>query len=81
MQYFTFLATAQLNSSARDSEEDDDDDNSRLTPGLAPLPSGKFGKVVYVKVYANCRLRRIWFSEGRREGELPWELGLFGIAN
>jgi len=25
------------------------------------LPFGGFGSVSYVRVYANCRLRRIWF--------------------
>lgn len=25
------------------------------------LPSGKFAYVSYVRVYANCRVRRIWF--------------------
>lgn len=25
------------------------------------LPSGKLGSVTYVRVYANCRVRRIWF--------------------
>jgi len=25
------------------------------------LPSGSFSQVSYVRVYANCRLRRIWF--------------------
>jgi hypothetical protein len=25
------------------------------------LPSGSFSEVTYVRVYANCRMRRIWF--------------------
>jgi hypothetical protein len=25
------------------------------------LPSGSFCQVTYVRIYANCRLRRIWF--------------------
>ncbi|KAI5122634.1 hypothetical protein M0805_008720 [Coniferiporia weirii] len=45
----------------------------------ARLPSGAFAKVLYVKVYANCRLRRIWFSEGQR-GVLPWEFGLYSSS-
>jgi hypothetical protein len=28
------------------------------------LPSGPFGQVTYVRIYANCRLRRIWFVSG-----------------
>ncbi|KAL5523219.1 hypothetical protein ACEPAF_1486 [Sanghuangporus sanghuang] len=42
----------------------------------APLPSGGLGKVTYVKVYANCRLRRIWLSDNKR-GALPWEFELY----
>lgn len=25
------------------------------------MPNGQFGSVSYVKIYANCRVRRIWF--------------------
>ncbi|KAI9634138.1 uncharacterized protein MKK02DRAFT_38810 [Dioszegia hungarica] len=27
------------------------------------MPNGQFGSVSYVRVYANCRVRRVWFSE------------------
>lgn len=40
------------------------------------LPSGTLGRVTYVKIFANCRLRRIWFSENKR-GSLPWEFALY----
>jgi hypothetical protein len=35
---------------------------SRLDPvaGIG-IPNDQFGHVTYVRVYANCRLRRIWF--------------------
>ncbi|KAF8307181.1 hypothetical protein DL93DRAFT_152168 [Clavulina sp. PMI_390] len=44
------------------------------------VPAIRFSEVVYVKVYANCRLRRLWFSEEKeREGvRRPWELELYG---
>ncbi|KAI0367637.1 hypothetical protein BV20DRAFT_541853 [Pilatotrama ljubarskyi] len=41
------------------------------------VPSGMYSHVSYVKVYANCRLRRIWFSEGGPQQRLPWEFQLY----
>jgi hypothetical protein len=41
------------------------------------LPSGKHSHVSYVRVYATCRLRRIWFSEGGPSRKLPWEFNLY----
>lgn len=43
----------------------------------AQVPSGKYSHVSYVKVYATCRLRRVWFSEGGPQQRLPWELDLY----
>ncbi|KAG8939778.1 hypothetical protein FRC03_006056 [Tulasnella sp. 419] len=43
-------------------------------------PSSKFESVAYMKVYATCRLRRIWFSKDV-ETDGPhnaWEFGLYG---
>jgi hypothetical protein len=39
----------------------DTDKTKRQKLTEPPLPSGSFGQVTYVRVYANCRLRRIWF--------------------
>ena len=41
------------------------------------LPSGKYSHVSFVKVYANCRLRRVWFSDAGPGQELPWEFQLY----
>jgi len=41
------------------------------------LPSVRFSHVSYVKVYATCRLRRIWFSETDSSQRLPWEFELY----
>ncbi|KAG8938782.1 hypothetical protein FRC03_006909 [Tulasnella sp. 419] len=43
-------------------------------------PSSKFESIAYVKVYATCRLRRIWFSkDGKTDGpHNAWEFGLYG---
>ena len=53
------------------------DDGATITQ---PLPSGAFGKVLYIKVYANCRLRRIWFSNGAPNDRHPWEFDLYGTS-
>ncbi|KAI0739106.1 hypothetical protein C8Q80DRAFT_1275277 [Daedaleopsis nitida] len=45
------------------------------------VPSGTYSHVSYVKVYATCRLRRIWFSEGGPQQRLPWEFQLYAAEN
>ncbi|KAL1672965.1 hypothetical protein EV122DRAFT_223638 [Schizophyllum commune] len=47
-------------------------------PPQVPLPSGTFSHVVYVRVYATCRLRRIWFSQAGPSQKTPWEFDLYG---
>ena len=41
------------------------------------LPSARLSHVSYVKVYATCRLKRIWFSEVDSSQRLPWEFELY----
>ena len=43
-------------------------------------PSGLYSHVSYVRVYATCRLRRIWFSEAGPAQDLPWEFELYSVA-
>lgn len=54
-----------------------DDKSSTMGQGVLAL---RFNSVAYVKVYATCRLRRLWLSEDKeREGvRRPWELELYG---
>ncbi|KAF7360193.1 Cilia-and flagella-associated protein 20 [Mycena venus] len=47
-------------------------------PSAASMPSGSFSHTSYVKVYATCRLRRIWFSQGGPSKKAPWEFELYG---
>ncbi|OCF44640.1 hypothetical protein I317_01527 [Kwoniella heveanensis CBS 569] len=80
---FQHLPRPQRHASASESDDgDDDNDNNSNEEGghkgeegkdrrkrrkVAELPQGGFGTVSYVRVYANCRIRRIWFSaEGER---------------
>ncbi|KAG5654430.1 hypothetical protein H0H81_002619 [Sphagnurus paluster] len=44
------------------------------------VPSGKYAHVAYVRVYATCRLRRVWFSEGGPAQKAPWEFELYGAT-
>ncbi|KAH8084343.1 hypothetical protein BXZ70DRAFT_900422 [Cristinia sonorae] len=53
---------------------------SRTRRRSAQVPGGSYSHTSYVKVYANCRLRRIWFTDaGPGSGQdVPWEFQLFG---
>ncbi|PVF95261.1 hypothetical protein CPB86DRAFT_764371 [Serendipita vermifera] len=44
---------------------------------LGQFPSGAFSHISYVKIYANCRLRRVWLSE-QNGGTWPEEFQLYG---
>ncbi|KJA18415.1 hypothetical protein HYPSUDRAFT_190988 [Hypholoma sublateritium FD-334 SS-4] len=43
------------------------------------LPAGTYAHVSYVRVHANCRLRRIWFGEGDPGQKVPWEFELYAL--
>jgi len=53
----------------------DDEEDMRLQE--IELPSARFSHVSYIKVYATCRLKRIWFSEADSSQRLPWEFELY----
>ncbi|KAJ7061005.1 hypothetical protein C8F01DRAFT_1141561 [Mycena amicta] len=53
-------------------------DGSPISMPATSLPSGAFGHVSFLKVYATCRLRRIWFSQGGPSKQAPWEFELYG---
>ncbi|KAG6885397.1 hypothetical protein C0992_005177 [Termitomyces sp. T32_za158] len=47
--------------------------------GVSALPGGTYAHVAYVRVYATCRLRRIWFTQaGGPRQRVPWEFELYG---
>ncbi|GJE94870.1 hypothetical protein PsYK624_110460 [Phanerochaete sordida] len=64
-----------------DASEDEDYGNQprpRKKARLAGVvPSGTMSHVSYVKVYATCRLRRLWFSQTGATVDLPWEFELY----
>ncbi|KAJ1311856.1 hypothetical protein OPQ81_010317 [Rhizoctonia solani] len=50
-------------------------------PRTAHTPSGDYACMNYLKIYANCRLRRVWLAQTPDEStNQAWEFGLFGIA-
>lgn len=53
----------------------DDEEDARLHE--IELPSARFAHVSFVKIYATCRLKRIWFSEADSSQRLPWEFELY----
>ncbi|EJF57355.1 hypothetical protein DICSQDRAFT_69627 [Dichomitus squalens LYAD-421 SS1] len=67
--------------------DEDDEEPSPFSPannhngGRTQVPSGTLSHVSYVKVYATCRLRRIWFNEGGPQQRLPWEFQLYAADN
>ncbi|KAF8591245.1 hypothetical protein K439DRAFT_990269 [Ramaria rubella] len=50
---------------------------SQRTNPHTPLPSSQFSHIAFVKVYATCRLRRIWFTAEKPDASEPWEFGLY----
>ena len=49
---------------------------------MRPVPSGTFAHVSYIKVYATCRLRRIWLSETwPLDQRVPWEFELYSSTS
>ncbi|KAF9233197.1 hypothetical protein BU15DRAFT_54225 [Melanogaster broomeanus] len=43
-----------------------------------PLPGGAYSHLAFVKIYATCRLRRIWLSDSAPITGAPWEFELYG---
>lgn len=43
-----------------------------------PVPSGTYSHLSYIKIYATCRLRRIWLSDLLPDSQVPWEFELYG---
>lgn len=53
----------------------DEEEDARLNE--VELPNARFSHISYVKVYATCRLKRIWFSEEDSSQRLPREFELY----
>ncbi|EIN08520.1 hypothetical protein PUNSTDRAFT_120840 [Punctularia strigosozonata HHB-11173 SS5] len=80
LPHFSSLARRQSQLDLEDAEEDEilnKVSSTGATRSSASIPVGSYSHVAYVRVYATCRLRRIWFSE-TNTGKTPWELELYG---
>ncbi|KAJ8514643.1 hypothetical protein ONZ45_g7852 [Pleurotus djamor] len=75
------LAARPPSSNDSDDESDHAASEARKT-GNVPLdlPRSGYSHISYVKIYATCRLRRIWFSEGPASQQLPWEFELYSVT-
>ena len=70
-----------------DDDNDDDDDVGERNAAqeiksrsfTAVIPGGIYSHVSYVRVYANCRLKRIWFGDNDPRQNVPWEFELYSI--
>ncbi|KAI6129540.1 hypothetical protein EV401DRAFT_2133293 [Pisolithus croceorrhizus] len=63
---------------------DASDEDGSTDPSNAPspqfLPGGAYAHLTHIKIYATCRLRRIWLSDSPpgTGGPTPWEFELYG---
>lgn len=73
-----FLSASLTREGVRSDSDDlrasDDPHSHSITP---QIPSGTYSHVSYVKVYATCRLRRIWFTDAGASQPLPSEFELY----
>ncbi|KAL0959601.1 hypothetical protein HGRIS_011310 [Hohenbuehelia grisea] len=78
-------STLLLSTQHQQGDQDDSDNDSTAEPGMSHvaqyLPHSRYSHVSYIKIYATCRLRRIWFSEGGPSQRTPWELELYAGAS
>ncbi|TFK22133.1 hypothetical protein FA15DRAFT_706658 [Coprinopsis marcescibilis] len=58
-------------------ERSEGSDSSGI-PGGHLIPKAKYSHVCYVRIYANCRLRRVWLDDTLQAQQgLPWEFELY----
>ncbi|THU99740.1 hypothetical protein K435DRAFT_776872 [Dendrothele bispora CBS 962.96] len=74
---FSSVALTSSHAEDGDGENDISDPDSVSTMSRARLPSGTYSHIAYVRVYATCRLRRIWLNEGGPGQKPPWEFELY----
>ncbi|PPQ80571.1 hypothetical protein CVT25_001605 [Psilocybe cyanescens] len=84
LPYFSSPALRSHEDVDQEEETNEDTKSHELASSSHPrttiqafIPSGTYSYVSYVRVYANCRLRRIWFGEGGPSQKAPWEFELY----
>ncbi|KAG6333927.1 hypothetical protein ID866_5159 [Astraeus odoratus] len=79
-----FAAVSRAQRSREDIRDEDVTAESTIAPSSfstpLSLPSGTYSHLTYVKIYATCRLRRIWLSDSAPGVGVPspWEFELYG---
>lgn len=66
----------------RNGDKDGDageDAGPHLNASALGIPSGSYAYASFVRIYATCRLRRIWFSENGPSQKVPWEFELYSV--
>ncbi|KAH9833179.1 uncharacterized protein C8Q71DRAFT_774485 [Rhodofomes roseus] len=82
LPHFSSASLIRVRETSGNAEDDVDEQDSDVShvfdgPRRAAVPSGTYSHVSYVKVYATCRLRRIWLTENDPRQKLPWEFELY----
>ncbi|KAI0761143.1 hypothetical protein BC629DRAFT_1294896 [Irpex lacteus] len=72
------FSSASLIVQDADSDQEQHESSHSQRVITVPAPSGTYSHISYVKVYATCRLRRIWLSEAGPSQALPVEFDLYG---
>ncbi|KAF9467796.1 hypothetical protein BDZ94DRAFT_1184808 [Collybia nuda] len=78
--YLPYFSSPNLINQGDGSVDDDSNVRSLRMNSSGAIPSGSYSHVAYVRIYATCRLRRIWFDEAGPGQKVPWEFELYGNA-
>ncbi|KAI6043998.1 hypothetical protein EDC04DRAFT_501246 [Pisolithus marmoratus] len=75
-----FASVSRDQRSRTDASDEDGSTDASSVPSPQFLPGGAYAHLTYVKIYATCRLRRIWLSDSApgAGGPIPWEFELYG---
>ncbi|KAH7887000.1 hypothetical protein F5I97DRAFT_1090446 [Phlebopus sp. FC_14] len=71
---FASVARSQMSSAVADNGSPVDRSSLHQTP----LPGGSYSHLAFIKIYATCRLRRVWLSDHAPVTGTPWEFQLYG---
>ncbi|KAG2008442.1 hypothetical protein CC2G_013874 [Coprinopsis cinerea AmutBmut pab1-1] len=74
LAYFTSPELGQKDTNAYDPERNM---HSRPTRESYPVPKAGYSHICYIRVYASCRIRRIWLDNESHNQNLPWEFQLY----
>ncbi|KAI6124527.1 hypothetical protein EDD16DRAFT_1767250 [Pisolithus croceorrhizus] len=75
-----FASVSRDQRSRTDASDEDGSTDPSNVPSPQFLPGGAYAHLTHIKIYATCRLRRIWLSDSPpgTGGPTPWEFELYG---